>query len=49
MRVIVLCIEFSGALYHLTVRGNARQDIFHDDEDRDGLRKLLGREIQQEH
>jgi putative transposase len=29
-----LRIEFHGALYHVTVRGNARQDIFLDDEDR---------------
>ncbi|MDH5740652.1 MAG: transposase [Nitrospira sp.] len=29
-----LRIEFSGAFYHLTTRGNARQDIFLDDEDR---------------
>ena len=44
-----LRIEFSGALYHLTARGNARQDVFHDDEDRDGFLRLLGREIQQQH
>ena len=30
-----LRIEFPGALYHVTARGNARQDIFLDDEDRD--------------
>lgn len=29
-----LRIEFPGALYHVTTRGNARQDIFLDDEDR---------------
>ncbi|MDF0665015.1 MAG: transposase [Nitrospira sp.] len=29
-----LRIEFPGALYHMTARGNARQDIFLDDEDR---------------
>jgi len=27
-------IDFEGALYHVTSRGNARQDIFLDDEDR---------------
>ncbi len=43
-----LRIEFPGALYHLTARGNARQDIFHDDEDRDDFLRLLGREIQQQ-
>lgn len=30
-----LRIEFAGALYHITSRGNARQDIFHNDEDRE--------------
>jgi REP element-mobilizing transposase RayT len=34
-----LRIEFPGALYHVTTRGNARQDIFVDDEDR---RQFLG-------
>ncbi len=29
-----LRIEFPGALYHVTARGNARQDIFIDDDDR---------------
>jgi putative transposase len=29
-----LRIEFHGALYHVTARGNAQQDIFLDDEDR---------------
>jgi len=29
-----LRIEFAGAIYHVTARGNARQDIFLDDEDR---------------
>ena len=29
-----LRIEFPGAIYHLTARGNARQSIFLDDEDR---------------
>ena len=30
-----LRIEFPGALYHVTSRGNARQRVFHDDEDRE--------------
>jgi REP element-mobilizing transposase RayT len=34
-----LRIEFPGALYHVTARGNARQSIFRDDDDR---RLLLG-------
>ena len=29
-----LRIEFAGALYHVTARGNAREDIYHDDIDR---------------
>ncbi|MEA3223768.1 MAG: hypothetical protein U9P49_11475 [Thermodesulfobacteriota bacterium] len=29
-----LCIEFPCAVYHVTSRGNARQDIFLDDQDR---------------
>jgi REP element-mobilizing transposase RayT len=29
-----LRLEYAGALYHVTARGNARQDIFFDDEDR---------------
>ena len=44
-----LRIEFPGALYHLTMRGNAHQDVFLDDKDRDGYLSLLGREIQQQH
>jgi REP element-mobilizing transposase RayT len=30
-----LRIEFAGALYHLTARGNARENIFIDDVDRE--------------
>ena len=38
-----LRIEFAGALYHLTARGNAQQDIFiHDDDQLDFL-ELLSR------
>ena len=32
-----LRIEYVGAVYHITSRGNAQQDIFDDDEDRDGF------------
>ncbi len=38
-----LRIEFPGALYHVTVRGNARQDIFLDDEDRQQFLAVLAR------
>jgi len=27
-------VEFDGALYHVTSRGNAREGIYHDDADR---------------
>jgi putative transposase len=29
-----LCIEFSGAVYHITSRGNERKAVFRDDQDR---------------
>jgi REP element-mobilizing transposase RayT len=29
-----LRIEYEGAIYHVMARGNARQDIVHDDDDR---------------
>jgi REP element-mobilizing transposase RayT len=38
-----LRIEFEGALYHVTARGNARADIFLDDEDRRAFVNNLGR------
>lgn len=44
-----LRLEFPGALYHLTARGNAQQPIFLDDTDRQQFLRLLGREIQQQH
>lgn len=37
-----LRIEFPGAYYHLTARGNAREDIYHDDTDRGMFLQLLG-------
>jgi len=36
-----LRIEFSGAVYHITSRGNARQPIFHDDADKDTFLEVL--------
>ena len=36
-----LRIEFPGAVYHITSRGNARQAIFTDDEDRGGFLDIL--------
>ena len=38
-----LRIEFSGALYHVTARGNAQQDIYLTDEDRQAFLTLLQR------
>lgn len=43
-----LRLEFAGALYHVTARGNAREDIFRDDEDRAMFLDLVGREIAQQ-
>ncbi|NRB39436.1 MAG: transposase [Pseudomonadales bacterium] len=38
-----LRIEFSGALYHITARGNARQNIYINDDDRDQFLVLLAK------
>lgn len=43
-----LRLEFAGALYHLTARGNARANIFIDDEDRRLFLELLAKEIAQQ-
>ena len=40
-----LRIEFEGAVYHVTSRGNAQQDIFLDDEDRDSFLETLARMV----
>ena len=39
-----LRIEFPGAVYHVTSRGNARRKIFLDDEDREGFLATLSRD-----
>jgi len=36
-----LRIEYDGALYHITSRGNARKPIFKDDEDRETFLEIL--------
>jgi putative transposase len=36
-----LRIEYAGALYHVTARGNARGDIYSDDGDRTLFLELL--------
>jgi len=43
-----LRIEYPGALYHLTARGNSRDDIFLNDEDRHCFLQLFGEEIVQQ-
>jgi putative transposase len=37
-----LRLEFAGALYHLTSRGNRREDIYEDDIDRVAFLKPFG-------
>lgn len=43
-----LRLEFAGALYHVTARGNARGDIFVDDADRRLFLEFLAKEISQQ-
>lgn len=40
-------MEYAGALYHLTARGNDRQSIFRDDHDRQRFLACLTREVRQ--
>jgi putative transposase len=40
-----LRIEFAGALYHITARGNAQQSIFLENQDFHSMLELLGRAI----
>ena len=37
-----LRLEFVGALYHVTSRGDRREDIFEDDEDRQAFLQSAG-------
>jgi len=37
-----LRLEFAGALYHVTSRGDRREDIYENDCDRKGFLELLG-------
>ena len=37
-----LRIEFAGALYHVTARGDRREAIYDDDEDRRAFLDILG-------
>lgn len=38
-----LRIEYPGAVYHLTSRGNRQEVIFQDDDDRYGFLEILGK------
>ena len=40
-----LRVEFDGAIYHVTSRGNARADIFQDEGDRQAFLKCLGKVV----
>ena len=40
-----LRIEYPGAYYHVSTRGNERKAIFRDDRDREKLLELLGRAV----
>src|SRR6266511_4267743 len=42
-----LRIEYPGAYYHITSRGNERKAIFRDDEDRVKFLELLGRAVEE--
>jgi REP element-mobilizing transposase RayT len=44
-----LRIEYLGALYHITTRGNARQDIFLDDQDRQRFLEVLAHVVARFH
>lgn len=43
-----LRLEFPGALYHITARGDRQEPIFDDDEDRLAFIDLLGKEVAQQ-
>jgi len=40
-----LRVEFPGAVYHVTARGNRREDIFVDDEDRQALLEVVAQAL----
>jgi len=40
-----LRIEFPGAVYHVTALGNRREDLFVDDEDRQGLLAVVAQAL----
>ena len=44
-----LRIEYPGAYYHVSTRGNERKAIFRDDRDRERLLELLARAVEHFH
>jgi putative transposase len=40
-----LRVEFPGAFYHVTSRGNKKEDIYQDDKDREMFLRILGRTV----
>ncbi|MDI3466387.1 MAG: hypothetical protein OJF50_005208 [Nitrospira sp.] len=44
-----LRLQFDGALYHVTSRGNARDDIVEDDTDRHTFLECLGKVVHRFH
>jgi putative transposase len=42
-----LRIEYPGAYYHVSTRGNERKAIFRDDVDREKFLELIGRAVEQ--
>ena len=42
-----LRIEYEGARYHVTSRGNERKTVFRDDADREKFLELIGRAVEQ--
>ncbi len=43
-----LRLGYEGALYHVTARGNGRQNIYLDDADRGRFLELFGGEVEQQ-
>ena len=44
-----LRIEYPGAVYHITLRGNAKQDIYRDDSDREKFLLILDLVVERFH
>jgi putative transposase len=40
-----LRLEYAGAVWHVTSRGNERRDVFRDDGDRERFLSILGRTV----